>query len=67
MRHSVPDMVPPGKELRSAAEMYCFGPDKLLELGRQVHREPGDGPRQHVGLLDPAQCFDHLVLRLRRG
>src|SRR5215831_323447 len=58
-----PDMVPKGKT-GLCCEMYCFGPDKLLELDDLsiVKLTLDDCGRS--GLLDPAKCFDHLVLRL---
>ena len=58
-----PDMVPKGKT-GLCCEIYCFGPDKLLELDDLsiVKLTLDDCGRSK--LLDPAKCFDHLVLRL---
>lgn len=57
------DMVPKGK-MALCCEMYCFGPDKLLELDDQSIANLAIEDCAKSGLLDPAQCFDHLVLRL---
>jgi hypothetical protein len=58
-----PDMVPKGKT-GLCCEIYCFGPDELLELDDLsiVKLTLDDCGRSK--LLDPAKCFDHLVLRL---
>jgi protoporphyrinogen oxidase len=57
------DMVPKGKTCL-CCEMYCFGPDKLLEMDDQSIAKLAVDDCARSGLLDPAQCFDHLVLRL---
>jgi hypothetical protein len=44
--------------------MYCFGPDKLLEMDDQSIVTLALADCAKSGLLDPAKCFDHLVLRL---
>lgn len=58
-----PDMVPKGKTCL-CCEMYCFGPDKLLDLDDQSIARLALNDCAQSGLLDPTQCFDHLVLRL---
>ncbi len=58
-----PDMVPKGKTCL-CCEMYCFGPDKLLEMDDQAVAKLALDDCARSGLLDPARCFDHLVLRL---
>jgi protoporphyrinogen oxidase len=57
------DMVPKGKT-SLCCEMYCFGPDKLLELDDLSIAKLTLDDCARSGLLDPAKCFDHLVLRL---
>jgi protoporphyrinogen oxidase len=57
------DMVPKGKTCL-CCEMYCFGPDKLLEMDDQSIAKLAIDDCARSGLLDPAKCFDHLVLRL---
>jgi len=57
------DMVPKGKTCL-CCEMYCFGPDKLLEMDNSSIARLALDDCAQSGLLDPAQCFDHLVLRL---
>ena len=57
------DMVPKGKGCL-CCEMYCFGPDKLLEMDDQSIAKLAVDDCARSGLLDPAKCFDHLVLRL---
>jgi protoporphyrinogen oxidase len=57
------DMVPKGKTCL-CCEMYCFGPDKLLEMDDASIAKLAVDDCAQSGLLDPAQCFDHLVLRL---
>ena len=57
------DMVPKGKT-SLCCEMYCFGPDKLLELDDLSITKLTLDDCGRSGLVDPAQCFDHLVLRL---
>jgi protoporphyrinogen oxidase len=57
------DMVPKGKTCL-CCEMYCFGPDELLEMDDQSIAKLAVDDCAKSGLLDPAQCFDHLVLRL---
>jgi protoporphyrinogen oxidase len=57
------DMVPKGKACL-CCELYCFGEDSLLSLTDKqiVERVLNDCARSK--LIDPAKCFDHLVLRL---
>jgi protoporphyrinogen oxidase len=57
------DMVPKGKTCL-CCELYCFGEDSLLNLtdNEIVDLVLNDCSRSK--LLDPAKCFDHLVLRL---
>jgi len=58
-----PDMVPKGKTCL-CCEMYCFGPDKLLDMDDlSIAKLTLDGCARS-GLLEPEKCFDHLVLRL---
>ena len=57
------DMVPEGKTCL-CCEMYCFGPDKLLEMDDLSIAKLALDDCARSGLLDSAQCFDHLVLRL---
>ena len=57
------DMVPEGKSCL-CCEMYCFGPDELLEMRDQAIVSLTLDDCARSGLLDPARCFDHLVLRL---
>lgn len=57
------DMVPKGKTCL-CCEMYCFGPDELLEMDDQSIAKLAVDDCARSGLLDPVQCFDHLVLRL---
>ena len=57
------DMVPKGKTCL-CCEMYCFGPDKLLEMDDQAVVQLTLADCAKSQLLDPATCFDHLVLRL---
>jgi protoporphyrinogen oxidase len=56
-------MVPQGKTCL-CCEMYCFGPDKLLEMDDHSIAKLAVDDCARSGLVDPAQCFDHLVLRL---
>ena len=58
-----PDMVLKGKTCL-CCEMYCFGPDKLLELDDDAIARLALNDCAQSGLLDLTQCFDHLVLRL---
>ena len=44
--------------------MYCFGPDKLLELDDQSMANLAIQDCAKSGLLNPSNCVDHLVLRL---
>ena len=57
-------MVPKGKT-GLCCDMYCFGPDKLLELDDLsiVKLTLDDCGRS--GLLDPAKCFDHCIAASR--
>jgi protoporphyrinogen oxidase len=57
------DMVPKG-DTCLCCELYCFGEDRLLSLSDKdiVDAVLTDCARSK--LLDPAKCFDHLVLRL---
>jgi protoporphyrinogen oxidase len=57
------DMVPKGKTCL-CCEMYCFGPDKLLEMDDQSIAKLALDDCARSALLDPGKCFDHLVLRL---
>jgi protoporphyrinogen oxidase len=57
------DMVPEGKTCL-CCEMYCFGPDKLLEMDDQSIANLALDDCAKSALLDPGKCFDHLVLRL---
>jgi protoporphyrinogen oxidase len=57
------DMVPEGKTCL-CCEMYCFGPDKLLEMDDLSIAKLALDDCGRSGLLDPEKCFDHLVLRL---
>lgn len=57
------DMVPKGKTCL-CCEMYCFGPDKLLEMDDQAVARAVLEDCAQSRLVDPAKCFDHLVLRL---
>ena len=57
------DMVPEGKTCL-CCEMYCFGPDKLLEMDDRSIAQLALNDCERSGLLDPAKCVDHLVLRL---
>ena len=54
------DMVPQGKTCL-CCEMYCFGPDKLLEMDDQAIAKLAVDDCARSGLVDAAQCFDHLV------
>ena len=58
-----PEMVPKGKTCL-CCEMYCFGPDKLLDMDNQSIAKLAVEDCARSALVDPAQCFDHLVLRL---
>jgi protoporphyrinogen oxidase len=57
------DMVSEGKTCL-CCEMYCFGRDELLEMNDQAIVDLTLADSAKSGLLDPARCFDHLVLRL---
>ncbi len=57
------DMVPQGKTCL-CCELYCFGPDELLEMNDQAIVDLTLSDCAKSGLLDRAKCFDHLVLRL---
>jgi protoporphyrinogen oxidase len=57
------DMVPEGKTCL-CCEMYCFGPDKLLEMDDHSIANLTLDDCAKSGLLDPARCLDYLVLRL---
>jgi protoporphyrinogen oxidase len=57
------DMVPEGKTCL-CCEMYCFGPDKLLEMDDTSIAKLALDDCARSGLLDPTKCFDRLVLRL---
>jgi protoporphyrinogen oxidase len=57
------DMVPEGKTCL-CCEMYCFGPDPLLEMDDQSIVKLVLDDCAGSGLLDPKKCSDHLVLRL---
>jgi hypothetical protein len=47
--------------------MYCFGPDKLLELDDKSIANLAIEDCAKSGLLNPSNCFEHLVLRLPGG
>ena len=58
-----PDMVPNGKTCL-CCEMYCFGPDKLLEMDDQAVARMALEDCAKSRLVDASKFFDHLVLRL---
>lgn len=58
-----PDMVPEGKT-GLCCEMYCFGPDELLDMDDQSIVDLTLRDCARSGLIDAGKCFDHLVLRL---
>jgi hypothetical protein len=60
---TAPEVVPEGKTCL-CCEMYCFGPDKLLQMDDTSTAKLALDDCARSGLLDPAKCFDHLVLRL---
>jgi hypothetical protein len=56
-------MVPPGKTCL-ATEYFLDGDDPRLALDDQQWCERTKRELAKAGLIDPARCFDHLVLRL---
>jgi protoporphyrinogen oxidase len=56
------DMVPVGKTCL-CCELYCFGPDPLLEMEDKDIAEMVVNDCAASGLLNPAKCFHRLVLR----
>ncbi len=57
------DMVPKGKTCL-CCELYCFGEDDLLKLSDEQIAKLVLHDCAKSRLLDPSNCFDHLVLRL---
>ena len=57
------DMVPKGKTCL-CCELYCFGEDDLLTLNDEQIAKLVLDDCAKSRLLDPSNCFDHLVLRL---
>lgn len=57
------DMVPKGKTCL-CCELYCFGEDDLLTLNDEEIAKLVLHDCAESRLLDPSNCFDHLVLRL---
>lgn len=56
------DMVPKGKTCL-CCEIYCFGPDPLLELSDQQLGEMALNDCDREGLIDRTRCFETFVLR----
>lgn len=56
------DMVPAGKTCL-CLEYYCFGEDPLLALSEQQMGELALKECTQSGIIDPAKCFDKLVLK----
>ena len=56
-------MVPKGKTCL-CCEIYCFGDDPLLKTDNVVIAETALADCANARLVDPATCFDTLVLRL---
>lgn len=56
------DMVPKGKTCL-CCEYYCFGEDPLLKLADDEMAALALGECARSGLVDPAKCFDKLVLK----
>lgn len=57
------DMVPKGKTCL-CCELYCFGEDDLLKLSDEEIAKLVLLDCAKSRLVDPSNCFDHLVLRL---
>ncbi|MSU20363.1 MAG: FAD-dependent oxidoreductase [Pedosphaera sp.] len=57
------DMVPQGKTCL-CCEIYCFGPDSLLELENAEIAKLALEECSKARLVNRAKCFDQLVLRL---
>ncbi len=57
------DMVPKGQTCL-CVEFFCGGADPLLELSTVALRDLALEECARSLLIDPARCFDHLVLRL---
>jgi hypothetical protein len=56
------DMVPKGNTCL-CCELYCFGPDPLLELEDKDISQKALDDCAASGLIDPAKCFHRLVFR----
>jgi protoporphyrinogen oxidase len=56
------DMVPPGKTCL-CCELYCFGPDPLLEMEDKDIAQMAVNDCASSKLIDPNKCFHRLVLR----
>jgi hypothetical protein len=56
------DMVPKGNTCL-CCELYCFGPDPLLEMKDEKISQKALDDCAASGLIDPAKCFHRLVLR----
>jgi protoporphyrinogen oxidase len=56
------DMVPAGKTCL-CCELYCFGPDPLLQLDDTAISQMAVNDCAASGLIDPAKCFHRLVFR----
>ena len=56
------DMVPRGNTCL-CCELYCFGPDPLLEMKDEEISQMALDDCAASGLLDPAKCFHQLVFR----
>jgi protoporphyrinogen oxidase len=56
------DMVPKGNTCL-CCELYCFGPDPLLDMNDEKISEKALDDCAASGLIDPAKCFHRLVLR----
>jgi protoporphyrinogen oxidase len=56
------DMVPNGNTCL-CCELYCFGPDPLLEMKDEEISQKALDDCAASGLVDPAKCFHRLVFR----
>jgi protoporphyrinogen oxidase len=56
------DMVPKGKTCL-CCELYCFGPDPLLEMKDEEIAQKALDDCAAPGLVNPAKCFHRLVFR----
>jgi len=56
------NMVPEGRTCL-CCEIYCFGPDPLLELEDKDISQMALDDCTNSGLIDPAKCFQRLVFR----